>query len=138
MDWIPDEGLLGGDVKCKNNKIVNISWLFVLCDLLNLDNKILHEASSIEIMALSYYSMESLNENILRNNQQTWKIWNNILLRNTKHFWLRRRRRLRFSKIWCEQAWWCPNVWKLLNFIMVQRSFDSLLVIQNFLRLGSW
>ena len=31
-----------------DNKIVNISRLFVLCDLLNLDNKILHEASSIE------------------------------------------------------------------------------------------
>ena len=34
--------------KIDDNKIVNISRLFVLCDLLNLDNNILHEASSIE------------------------------------------------------------------------------------------
>ena len=34
---------------------------------------------------------------------------------------------------WFLENWWndyhlCPDVWKLLNFIMVQRSFDSLLV----------
>ena len=46
MDWMNTCWLI--KKLFDDNKIVNISRLFVLCDLLNLDNKILHEASSIE------------------------------------------------------------------------------------------
>ena len=48
MDRIPDDYCVITNNILDDIKIVNISRLLFLYDLLNLDNKILHEASSIE------------------------------------------------------------------------------------------